>query len=107
MSTQTAQASDAVEDALAASIASSAGLDAETVEITRVEEAVGGALDFDLGAAAADVAAAFSDPATRDGIARTSALIQPPSFNNNFFAFRPPLLLYLRLKKRQLWFRMS
>ena len=49
-----------------------------------MEEAVGGALDFDLGEAAEDVAAAFSDPATRDGIARTSALIQPPSFNNIF-----------------------
>merc|ERR1719171_812875 len=66
-------ASDAVEDALAASIASSAGLDADTVEITRVEESVGGALDFDLGDAAADVAAAFSDAATRDGIERTFA----------------------------------
>merc|ERR1719171_251763 len=66
-------ASDAVLDALAASIASSAGLDAETVEITRVQDAVGGKLDFDLGDAAADVAAAFSDPATRDGIERTFA----------------------------------
>ena len=69
-------ASGAVEGALAASIASSAGLDAAAVAVTRVEEALTGALDFDLGGAAADVAGAFADPATRDDIARSSVTIK-------------------------------
>ena len=69
----TALASDesgAVQGALVASIASGAALDADAVEIARVEEALGGAFDFDLGEAAADVANAFADPASRAAIER-------------------------------------
>ena len=67
------ESSDAVKDAFAVSIASESGLDAETVAITKVAEAVEGFLDFDFGDAAAALARAYEDPALRADIARTLA----------------------------------
>ena len=56
---------ESVKGALAESISSASGVDADAVEVTKVAESVEGALDFDFGDAAALVATAYEDPSAR------------------------------------------
>jgi hypothetical protein len=63
--------SAAVKESFAESIAESAGIDAEKVEITEVAESVEGSLEFDFGDSAADVEAAYANPETKAVIEET------------------------------------
>lgn len=61
----------AVKEALAESVAASAGIDADNVVITEVMESVEGQLEFDFGDASASFAAAYENPDTKKEIERT------------------------------------